>query len=294
MVPSHLLLLALFSAASCATEPDPLPTQVRVSAADARVDRAGQPPLYQLLYDYAFLPEVQYREQRTRILLWIRHAELTAYQLAELDQLSKRVNAEHARLEEAQRSIVERYEPRIAAVYDTLWEGLQQGASLDDAALESAAGALLSERLQHAREEDLLAHRTQGVKTVIDLERDWLTSLNPRQESLLNDAIFFLRHRLDPYARPGDFQSLVGSIFIAGDWGTLTRGTWERDEDHLNLGGLWSESALEDLQGPVFNSVRRELVLYMILLEPALPEAIAAARAVPEATGRDDSPDGNR
>ena len=98
----------------------------------------------------------------------------------------------------------------------------------------------------------------------------------------MTDAVFFLRHRLDPYATPGDFQTLVGTIFIAGDWGTLTRGTWDREKDHLNLGGLWSDVALDDLQGPVFNNLRRELVLYMMLLEPALPEAIAAARAVPE------------
>jgi hypothetical protein len=249
------------------------------------MDRSGQPPLYQLLYDYAFLPEVQYKEQRTRILLWLRHAELTPYQLAELNLLATRVKAEHARLEEAQRTIVSRYEARIVVAYDAIWEGLQAGATLSDEALESAAGTLLSERLQHAREEDLMKLRSQGVRTVFDLEQPWLAGLTPRQEILLTDAIFFLRHRLDPYATPGDFQSLVGTIFIAGDWGTLTRGTWDREKDHLNLGGLWSDAALEDLQGPVFNNLRRELVLYMMLLEPALPEAIAAARAVPEDAG---------
>ncbi len=282
MMATSPVMLLLGLALSCATEPEPLPTQVRVSAADARMDRAGQPPLYQLLYDYAFLPEVQHREQRTRILLWLRHAELTPYQLAELDLLATRVNAEHVRLEEAQRTIVSRYEARIVGAYDAIWEGLQAGASLSDEDLESAAGSLLSERLQHAREEDLMKLRSQGVRTVFDLEQPWLAGLTPRQEILLTDAVFFLRHRLDPYATPGDFQTLVGTIFIAGDWGTLTRGTWDREKDHLNLGGLWSDVALDDLQGPVFNNLRRELVLYMMLLEPALPEAIAAARAVPE------------
>jgi hypothetical protein len=153
------------------------------------------------------------------------------------------------------------------------------------------AGSLLSARLQHAREEDLMKLRSQGVRTVFDLEQPWLAGLTPRQEILLTDAIFFLRHRLDPYATPGDFQTLVGTIFIAGDWGTLTRGTWDREKDHLNLGGLWSDVALENLQGPVFNNLRRELVLYMMLLEPALPEAIAAARAIPEAAPEDAPPE---
>jgi hypothetical protein len=45
------------------------------------MDRAGEPPLYQLLYDYAFLPEVQAAEQRVRILLWLRHMEFSSFQL---------------------------------------------------------------------------------------------------------------------------------------------------------------------------------------------------------------------
>ncbi|MEE2751130.1 MAG: hypothetical protein VX519_06855 [Myxococcota bacterium] len=271
-------IFAILLTAACATDPTPLPTQVRVSAADAQAERSKQPPLYQLLYDYAFLPEVQYKEQRSRILIWLRHSELSDFQLAALESLATRVGAEHNQLEEAQRAIVERYEPRIAQTYDAIWEGLQGGASLTEERLEQAAGALLSEKLQHARESEMLEMRMQGVRSILELEKDWLAQLTPKQEILLTDAIFFLRHRLDPYARPGDFESLVGSVFIAGDWGTLTRGTWKHDEDHLNIGGLWSDKSIENLEGPVFNDLRRELVLYMMLLEPALPEAIAAAR----------------
>ena len=127
----------------------------------------------------------------------------------------------------------------------------------------------------------LIAKSKNATDPILNAEKEWLASLTPRQEILLTDAIFFLRHRLDPYARPGDFESLVGSVFIAGDWGTLTRGSWKHDEDHLNLGGLWSDESIENLQGPVFNDLRRELVLYMMLLEPALPEAIEAARSAP-------------
>ena len=65
MTSTSPVMLLLGLALSCVTEPEPLPTQVRVSAADARMNRAGQPPLYQMLYDYAFLPNVQHKEQIT-------------------------------------------------------------------------------------------------------------------------------------------------------------------------------------------------------------------------------------
>ena len=92
------------------------------------------------------------------------------------------------------------------------------------------------------------------------------------------DAIFLLRHRLDPYANPGDFRQLVGSIYVAGEWGTLTRGSFDPETDHLNIGGLWSEVSMSEYEGPVFNDARREILLYMVLLEPALSEAIDAAQ----------------
>jgi hypothetical protein len=270
----------LLLASACNTEPDPLPTEMRVAGANARIDRAGQPALYQLLYDYAFLPEVQHREQRVRILIWLVHAEVSAYQLQSLWVLSQEVSAEKARIEEAQRAIVERYESEVGKTYDAIWSALRSGEALESEALESSAGTLLTQKLQLSRERELLELRVQGIQGIMEMEQSWLASLTPKQEILLADALFFLRHRLDPYANPGDFQSMIGSVFIAGDWGTLTRGTYDREKDHLNLGGLWSDMAIEELQGPVFNDLRRELVLYMILLEPALPDAIEAALAL--------------
>jgi hypothetical protein len=262
-------------------EPDPLPTQVLVAGANKRIDRVQEPPLYQMLYDYAFLPEVQYQEQKLRILIWLRRIGLGDYQLMSLKELSLWVTAEKERIEARQAEIVRDYEPKLLPTYAALWEALKGGAALDDPLLEQSAKKLLVERLQGAREAELFSIRVQGVSGVLDRARAWMQGLSPFQEIPFTDALFFLRHRLDPYANPGDFQALVGTVFVAGDWGTLTRGAegFRQERDHLNLGGLWSETAMEELDGPVFNDARREIVLYMILLEPALGEAIDAARA---------------
>ena len=272
--------LAGLLGAACIAEPEPLPTEVTISGANKQIDRATEPALYQMLYDYAFLPEVQYAEQRVRILLWLKRVGLGDYQLASLKELGEWVRAEHARIETRHREIVTAYEPQLIPVYDTLWEGLTAGKELDDPNLEESARALLVEKLQSSREDELFRLRIQGISGILDRCRTWLEGLRQEQEVPFGDSLFFLRHRLDPYANPGDFQSLIGTIFVAGDWGTLSRGAeaFQPDRDHLNLGGLWSETAREELEGPVFNDIRRESVLYMILLEPALSESVDGAR----------------
>jgi hypothetical protein len=270
---------------ACLAEPDPLPTQVLVAGANKRIERVQEPPLYQMLYDYAFLPEVQHAEQRVRILIWLRRVGLGDYQLASLKALSEWVVTERERIDNLQHSIVNEYEPKLLPTYSALWEGLQNGMDLDDPALEQAAQSLLVDKLQFSREAELFRVRVQGVTGILDRAREWMRELSPSQEIPFTDALFFLRHRLDPYANPGDFQALIGTIFVAGDWGTLVRGAegYQPDRDHLNLGGLWSEVALSELEGPIFNDARREIVLYMILLEPALGDAIDAAREARDA-----------
>jgi len=275
-----LVFFLFLALPACVAEPDPLPTQVLVAGANKRIERVKEPPLYQMLYDYAFLPEVQHQEQKVRILIWLNRMGLGDFQLVGLQSLSEWVTTERERIESRQAEIVSDYEPRLLPTYEALWEALKGGAALDDPLLEETAQKLLVDKLQEAREAELFSTRVQGVAGILDRCRKWLAGLSPSQEIPLTDSLFFLRHRLDPYANPGDFQALVGTVFVAGDWGTLTRGSegFQAERDHLNIGGLWSESAMAELEGPVFNDARREIVLYMILLEPALGEAIDAAR----------------
>ena len=312
-----LALLSFSLISGGLADPDSLPTQVHVAGVNKQIDRTEEPPLYQMLYDYAFLPEVQHAEQRVRILIWLNRLGLSDYQLAKLKELAEWVEIERQRIEVLQSEIVKNYEPRLLKIYSDLWDGLRMGLALDDPLLQERAGTpterppegvesqkisaedlksadgksradmleesaqkLLVQKLQSAREKELFELRMQGINAVLDKGREWLATLKPQQEIPLPDSVFFLRHRLDPYANPGDFNALVGRIYVRGVWGTLTRGSagFDPDRDHLNLGGLWSESALDELDGPVFNDARREILLYMILLEPALPEAVDAAR----------------
>lgn len=261
------MLLALLL--SCADPPEELPTAV---AAEASVDRDTLPPLYRKLYDYAFLPEVQYSEQRVRLRIWLRYMEFNAYQLGLIEEMIARTRREFNEVEAKQRSIIQGYEPKVGGVYDQLWEAMDRGASEEEL-------ARLGDGLDviHGREGELLELRTRSVRLLLDAEQPFLRTLTAEQEKRFADAVFALRHRLDPYANPGDFNTLVGTVYVAGEFGALTRPTFDPNEDHLNIGGLWSPDP-EKLAGPYFQDARREVILYMLLLEPALPEALEAVK----------------
>lgn len=261
-----LLLLLL----ACA-EPMALPTEAAVEAA---LDREAQPPLYRKLYDYAFLPEVQHAEQRVRLRIWLRYMDFNRYQLGLLKDLAARTAREKEAVEERQRAIVEAHEPGVKEVYDDLWAAL-------DAKASEAELAKIGERLDAARtrEAELLELRARSVRTLFEVQKSFMERLTPEQDARLGDAIFLLRHRLDPYANPGDFNALVGPIYMAGEFGTLSKTTFDPNEDHLDIAGLWSEKPIE-VAGPHFPDLRREVVLYMVCLEPALVEAVDAELAL--------------
>lgn len=260
-----------------------LPTEAEVAAAPERDDDA---PLYRKLYSFGFLPETQAAEQRVRLRIWLRHMDFDRYQLELLQELAARVERERREVEARQKEIVGSYEPQVAGVYTQLWTALDTEAPKEELARIGEGLDII-----HQREQELLELRGRSVRTVFEIEAPFLQTLTPKQETKLSDALFLLRHRLDPYANPGDFKSLVGSVYVAGEFGTLSKTTFDAGEDHLNIGGLWSEKP-ETLTGPFFPDARREVLLYMVLLEPTLPEAIQAelARAPTRRSGAPASP----
>ena len=263
---SGVLLVAL----GCVVPPEPPPSQ---AAAAADVDRATLPPLYRKLYDYAFLPKVQEQEQAVRLKIWLRYMKFDRYQLGLLDDLVAFTRREFEAVSAKQTEIVSTYEPQVAAVYEEIDAAQARGATEDE------LGALAAKlEVIDRRQGELLELRSASVRTILDREQAFLGTLTPKQDTLFADAIFALRHRLDPWANPGDFHELVGSVYVAGEFGTLTRPTYTADEDNLNIGGLWSPEP-EKLTGPYFQDARREVILYMLLLEPALPGALAAVSA---------------
>lgn len=254
----------------CVTAPLPTPAE---QAVEADMVRDQAPPLYRKLYDYAFLPAVQHDEQKVRLRIWLHYMEFDTYQLGLLEELVTFSAGEFAAVEKRESEVAKAFEPEVQAVYREIWAAMERDAS------ESELSAL-ADRLDvnKRREAELLDLRARSVRTVLAREEDFLRTLSPQQDTKFADAVFALRHRLDPYANPGDFNSLIGTVYVAGQFGRLTQPTFDPAEDHLNIGGLWSPNP-EQLSGPFFQDARRDVVLYMLLLEPALSEALVAAKA---------------
>lgn len=267
-------LLALACWAGCVPEPKSLPTEMAI----AELPRNEQPPLYQLLYDTPALPGSQTRQQRVRILIWLRHMELDAAQLSRLEELRSLTDSRRARIADAEAEAAHRWEPQENALYDRIWQALESGKEVDDTTLGDITEAFRELRAGGERERELLKLRLQGIRALLEAQGTFLNTLNPRQEALLADAVFFLRNRLDPVGNPGDFRALVGTIYDPGQYAVLTRGNSDWARAPLNIGALWADEP--PLEGGALHEARREVLLYLVLLESGLGDAIRVARSV--------------
>ena len=276
-----ILFVAGLAALGCTPDPRPLPSEKAVQD----LKRNQQPPLYQLLYDIPALPAFGPREQRVRILIWLQHMGLSEGQLTRLDELRGLAKNRRERIQNAEEEASQRWSKEEGQVYEQIWNHLKEGKAVDDPDMAAFTHALKEMRTGGERERELLKLRLQGIRAVFEAQREFLAALSPEQEALLADAVFFLRNRLDPIGNPGDFRALVGSIYDPGEYAVLTRGSSDWARAPLNIGGLWSDEP--QLEGGALHEARREVLLYLILLEPSLGEAISAARTINSA----DSPD---
>ena len=125
----------------------------------------------------------------------------------------------------------------------------------------------------------ILSAQTKSSNHVMQHNRRVLMSIElPEQESTIVDALYFLRYQLDPIGNPTDFSLLIGNTFEPGQYAILLKGTSELAQQSGNIGGLWSDEP--ELTGRVLHEAKREVVLYLTLLEPSLEEAIRAAIAL--------------
>jgi len=96
------------------------------------------------------------------------------------------------------------------------------------------------------------------------LNRDGLEGLLPKA-------------RLEALAKAGTGEQQFMTVRV-GDPTLVLRGDRQPGRRPLDIGGLWTDEASEDIQAPILHEARRELLLYLLLQEDALSEAVAAAR----------------
>ena len=272
--PFPFLVVAATLGAGCAPSVATLPTEESVQDLEHVA-----PPIYQLLYDAPVLPETQSALQRVRMLIWLIQLDLNSAQLHALEDLRAGVVQRQQALQDAEQQAAQQQEAQERAVYDALFTALRSGQSLDDPALQPSIAAL-TELRTNGDDSERLRRRLEALRATMEAMSIFVRSLSQTQENMVADALFFLRNRLDPVGNPGDFKSIVGSLYDPGQYAVLTRGTGEEALKPLNIGGLWSDEP--ELTGRALHSAQREVILFFALQEPGMEEAIQAALALRE------------
>lgn len=273
--PLPLLLLLAAGPLACGDPPAPLPT----AAALAEVPDAP-PALIQDLYAAPVAPEAAAHQQRVRLLIWLRRMNLDRGQLDRLSALRRLAVDQMARLAQAEAAAAPG--PEEEAAWQALWDQLARGAQPEDPAFVAAAAQVAVARAGGERERRLLTLRLEGVRLILEAEHSFLETLTPAQEARVLEASFALRRRLDAWGTPGDASALLGPTWQPGEVGTLLRGTTQGLGDPLDIGALWSDAPdASPARAQALPEARREALIFLILLEPGLDEALAAAAALP-------------
>lgn len=265
------MLGIVVSSIACDAGPTPMPTEKLVT------ETVELDPVYQVIYDTQSMKTPDSNQQRVRILLWLNRMNCNVSQLQKLDDLRKIAAEKYVSLQEIELREAKKSQELYTPLFNQLWDSMRTGADLSDPQIQQVVQTFQS-TLESEDDHPSLDVRLETIKSILDAEEDFLRSLSPEQESTIVDALYFLRYKLDPVGNPKDFSLLIGNTFEPGQYAILLKGTSELAQQSGNIGGLWSDQP--ELTGRVLHEAKREVVLYLILLEPALEEAIRAAIAL--------------
>ena len=261
-----LLSLLITGIMACSTEPRTMPTKDQI---DQERGFSKPSPIYQLLYESQPMPKPTASQQRVRIFLWLQKLELNEDQLRLLEGLRKDIQNRKAEIiqreTEATKNIIESETP----IYNEIWDALKEGKQLQNQ--NEAINQLRAIRSQDPTL-DIQKLRIDSIRAIFEAQNSFLQTLSPEQELTIMESLFFLRHHIDPIATPDDFYTLIGRTYEPGQYAVLTRGGSDNAQEPLNIGGLWTDK--NELGGKAFHEAKRELLIYLALLEEGFDEAL--------------------
>jgi len=269
------LIVTLFSSltysTACTSESTQMPTEETIAALNQEEITAS----YQLLYHSSELKTPDPNQQRLRVLIWLDRMNCNNSQLELLEQLRRKVLEKENRLREQETEREKQIIQEQTPIYNEIWDAMREGKDLDSEEVSQRIQELNQIRLKQEGKQ-LLNPRLEAIKSILDLEQNFLQSLSPEQEATIIDALYFMRYILDPVGNPRDFSLLVGNTYEPGQYAILLKGTSALAKQSGNIGGLWTDEP--ELTGRVLHEARREVILYLALLEPELEGAIRAAK----------------
>jgi hypothetical protein len=205
---------------------------------------------------------------RVRLALWLRELEPTGDQLDAMEEASRAITADLARLESSQRAGDLRDVETRLPVYREI---LEQMASDTEAPLEEAD---FTPDTSEVRAQ--MAERVKLTRSVLNEASRFTRSLGPDQREAMQHAIFLLRRPTARYASPDFYDRLMASAWPDSAFASLRRvadpgatkgpeSLWLLDEGRLDVAAGLTGTALD-------------LVTALALGHALLPDAIAFHR----------------
>ena len=273
---AHSFLFFGFLSVGCSTNPEPFPTEAQVEEKQDSIDESELPPAYQTLYSSQGLPKPNTLGQQVKALVWLQRMNLTQNQLAQLEGVWRLAQDKHQQLITIEQNAAEQIKSEENPIYQSIWDQLKAGNGIESDTVNEHIQQLQALRDRTPRT-DIITRRIEAIQSIMASQQAFLSTLTPEQELVIVDALFFLRHKLDPVANPEDFSILIGNMYNPGQFAVLTKGMSRVAQQDMNIGGLWTDEPV--LTGRELHEARRESILYLALIEPALGEAIAVARS---------------
>ena len=254
----------------CGNDPIAMPTKKQI---DQERGFTKPSPLYQLLYESQPLPKPSSDQQRVRILIWLQKLEFSDDQIRFLSELQKEIQNRKEEVIQKEREASDKLVELETPIYNTLWDALKEGKNLKN---QSDSIAKLRAVRSQDPALDIQKLRIDSIRSIFEAQNSFLQTLSPEQEQMIMESLFFLRHHIDPIGTPDDFYAMIGRTYEPGQYAVLTRGGSDNAQKPLNIGGLWTDK--DELSGKAFHEAKRELLLYLVLLEPGFEEALHVLR----------------
>ena len=129
---------------------------------------------------------------------------LTQSQLSQLETVWRLAQDKHQQLINVERDAAAQITDEENPLFQSIWEQLKAGNGIGSEGIDEAI-----EQLQALRERtprtDIITRRIEAIQSIMSSQQSFLSTLTPEQELVIVDALFFLRHKLDPVANPEDF-----------------------------------------------------------------------------------------
>ena len=244
-------------------------------ACDPELPQAGAEPTALEAAEPSPLVEVLYAEphgalqERVRLLVWLRSAELSEEELRRVRELRRNVERHH------EAALAEKAQVRAegAAGVDPVLQELE--AALIAGSLDPEGAAAFAEALSSARSQvaDPRVAELRQVEAVLGEGQKLVDLLGPGRKQSLANALFVLRAEVGEGVRPALYEGILGRPWDPGDFATLRRAKSPPKQDQLDPGGLWTLEAGElttnQLEGEQLLVVAA-LLLEQEQLEPAI------------------------